>query len=63
MGGTFFVLNNVPHPGRNDCGDTMASNGYYVYILIFIKILLVGQIFVDSIFVCHLPHSPYPIIV
>ena len=24
MGGTFFVINNVPHPGRNGCGDTMA---------------------------------------
>ena len=24
MNGTFFVLNNVPYPGRNACGDTMA---------------------------------------
>ena len=45
MGGTFFVLNNGPYPGKNACDDTMAFrvefhkcsvfNDYYVYILIF----------------------------
>ena len=36
-GGTFFVLNNVPHPGRNSFGDNVSFRvlGFVLNSIIF----------------------------